>query len=301
MRSKTMIFRPSKHLFSISIVMVLGLFGCHKDPAGIVPDQNPDYIPEGAWVTYSPYKWTHDGEPYFGEFCIVYSDCCSYQFKETVGQFSDRRFTEVLNLFDFNDMDDLFYPMNYRKVDVYINRYHPERIAAAYWGTILITFSSENLFSRHEYLFKHELTHVFQFLIEGHVNLSTPVWFTESIAIYGGGGMWGIRDREDLDQWIARNSNHPDLGNPICIEVWADFPPGADITGYYHYVFDLTMRYLLDPKGLNKSIADVLQLFYDLRNEIPFSDSFQANFGLDVPTFEKEYYDRMRAYLNEEN
>jgi hypothetical protein len=215
--------------------------------------------------------------------------------------FADEKFVDVLNLFDFEDMDDLQYPMDYDKVDVYINRYHPERLAAAWWGTIIITFSSEDLYNRHGYLFKHELTHVFQFLIEGHFNLSTPVWFTEAIAIYGGGGLWGIRNTEDLDQWIARNSNDPNLGNPICIHVWDDFPPGADITGYYYNVFDLTMRYFLDPNGLDKSIGEVLNLFYDLRNDVAFPAAFQSNFGLDVARFEDEYYDRMKEYLTGAN
>ncbi len=295
------LLKPFHLLYIITFVILFETLGCQKDPTGIQPEQdpvqNPDYIPEGSWVTYSPYKWTHDGKPYFGEHCIVYSDSCSYQFKKTVGQFSDQQFTEVLNLFDFKNMEDLLYPMEYEKVDVYINRYHPERIAAAYWGTTIITFSSENLLDRHGYLFKHELTHVFQFLIEGHVNLSTPVWFTEAIAIYGGGGMWGIRDTEDLDHWIAMNDDYPNKGNPIFIRIWDDFPPGSDITGYYYYVFDLTMRYFLDPDGLNRSIDDVLKLFYDLRNDIPFETSFETHFGIDVQTFKEEYYSRMYEYL----
>ena len=167
----------------ITYVAIIGYIGCQKNPAGIQPEQDPDYIPEGSWVTYSPYKWSHDGNPYFGEHCIVYSDSCTYWFKGQVAHFADEQFNQVLNLFDFEKMDDLRYPMDYEKIDVYINRYHPERIAAAYWGTIIITFASENLYDRHEYLFRHELTHVFQFLIEGHVNLSTPVWFTEGIAV----------------------------------------------------------------------------------------------------------------------
>ena len=129
-------------LYIITIVIFLGDIGCKKDPTSIQPEQNPvqdpDYIPEGAWVTCSPYKWSHDGEPYFGEYCIVYSDCCSYQFKQVVGVFADEKFAEVLNLFDFVDMDDLQYPLDYQKVDVYINRYHPERLAAAWWGTIQV-------------------------------------------------------------------------------------------------------------------------------------------------------------------
>jgi predicted sulfurtransferase len=57
------------------------------------------------------------------------------------------------------------------------------------------------------------------------------------------------------------------------------------------------MRYLLDPKGMNKSIDDVLKLFYDLRNDIPFETSFENHFGIDVETFKEEYYSRMYAYL----
>jgi hypothetical protein len=291
----------SQNVIFILTFLIIGILSCRKDPTGIAPKtepvQDPDTIPEGAWVTCSPYKWAHDGEPYFGEHCIVYSDNCSYEFKEQVGQFTDQKFIEVLNLFDFQDKNDLLYPMDYKKVDVYINRYHPERIAAAYWGTVIMTFSSENLLSRHDYLFRHELTHVFQFLIEGHFNLSTPVWFTEGIAIYGGGGLWGIRDVADLEQWIASNSSDPNQGNPIYIEIWDDFPPAADISGYYYTVFDLTMRYFLDPNGLDKSLDDVLSLFYDLRDNVPFATTFQSHIGLDVETFEDEYYDRMREYL----
>lgn len=303
MQIQNSILKISRILFLITFFIILGVFSCKEDPVSTVPDQeqnqNPDHIPEGSWVTYSPYKWTHDGQPYFGEYCIVYSDCCSYQFKQEVGLFANEKFVQVLDLFNFEDMDDLLYPMDYDKVDVYINRYHPERLAAAWWGTIIITFSSEDLYNRHDYLFKHESIDVFQFLIEGHYNLSTPVWFTEAIAIYGGGGLWGIRDIDDLDRWIASNSNDPNQGNPICIQVWDDFPAGADITGYYYHVFDLTMRYFLDPDGLDKSIGDVLNLFYDLRNDVPFPTTFQSNFGLDVETFEVEYYDRMRDYLSE--
>jgi hypothetical protein len=57
------------------------------------------------------------------------------------------------------------------------------------------------------------------------------------------------------------------------------------------------MRYLLDPKGMNRSIDDVLKLFYDLRNDIPFELSFENHFGIDVETFEEEYYSRMYEYL----
>ena len=86
----------------IACVLFLGNISCQKDPTGIESKQNPvtdpDYIPEGSWVTYSPYKWTHDGNPFFGDYCIAYSDCCSYQFKEQVVHFAEAKFEQVLNL-----------------------------------------------------------------------------------------------------------------------------------------------------------------------------------------------------------
>ena len=295
MKPQNSISQISRILFLIACFIITGFFSCKEDPASpVVPNQ----VDEGSWITYSPLKWTHDGEPYYAQHCIVYSDGATYQMKEKVGLFADEKFIQILNLFNFQDMDDLRYPPGYNKVDVYINRYHEENIAAAYWGSIFITIRSEDVnINRYDYLFRHELTHVFQFLIEDKVNLSTEIWFSEGIAIYGGGGLWCIRDVGDLEAWIARNANDLNQGNPICIHVWDDFPPGADISGYYCNVFDLTMRYFLDPKGLDKSIEDVLKLFYDLRDNTPFPIAFQSNFGLDLETLENEYYDRMRDYL----
>jgi len=59
------------------------------------------------------------------------------------------------------------------------------------------------------------------------------------------------------------------------------------------------MRYLLDPEGYGKSMQDVLNHFYDMRNCMLFPDAFQKNFGISIADFEAEYYDRMRAYLGE--
>jgi hypothetical protein len=283
-------------LFSI-IIALLSNQACQDYPVEAIPENRED-IKEGSWVTYSPYKWTHDGAPYFSEHCIVYSDGVSAELKEKAGIFADQKFIEVLDLFDFHDKSDLLFPPGYEKVDVYLNRYHEESIAAAYWGCIIITIrSADTDINRYNYLFLHELTHVFQFLIEGKVNLSTDVWFSEGIAIYGGGGLRGITDIDDLDNWISQNAWDPGLGNPIRIHVWDDFPEGADISGYYRNVFDLTMRYFLDPGGLGKTQQHVLSLFYDLRNNINFSHALQNNFGIELADFEARYYDIMRNYL----
>ena len=284
-----------RRLTFITIIFICYI-GCQEEPV----TGPADSVESGSWMVYSPYKWSHDGQPYVSEYCRVFSDGASYDMKKAFAEFSDDKFVEVSQLFDFDNQADLRYPPGYDMVDIYLNRYHQENIAAAYWGSVFITIRTDHInVNRYNYLMKHELTHVFQFLIEGHVNLSSEIWFTEGIAIYCGGGLWGIRDIADLENWIAQNSTDPNQGNPICIHIWDDFPPEADITGYYCNVFDLTMRYLLDERGMGKSINDVLTLFYDLRNDISFPESFEENFGISVGMFENQYYDRMREYLSQ--
>lgn len=262
-------------------------------------DQPVPETEEGSWVIYSTLKWTHDGYPLTGTFCKVYSDGASYALKQESLGFAERMFEDVLSQFSFDKYDDFrFPPENKSKINVYINTDHETSIAAAYWGTIFITVRTPSLdTSRYDYLFKHELTHEFEFLIEGQVNLGTDVWFREAIAIYCGGGFDYIKTVEDIEAWIQENENFPGKGNPIMIHVWDDFPEGASEHWYYCKPFDITMKYLLDPLGLNKSIQDVLNVFYNVRDGSSFADAFENNFGLSLEVFEEEYYDRIKAYL----
>ena len=200
-------------------------------------------------------------------------------------------------MFNFTDLDDLLFPTNRKKIDVYINTNHSENIAAAYWGSIFITVRTAELdTSRYAYLFKHELTHQFEFLIEGTVNLAADMWFTEGIAIFCG-GLDRIKTAEEIYQWISSNEQSPNKGNPISIRRWEDYPEDADKSGYT-LIFDVVMRYLLHPDGLDKSIHDVLNVFYDLRELIPFEESFENNFGISIETLESQIFDRLIEFLN---
>jgi hypothetical protein len=283
----------------ILIMMVIFLMaGCRNEELPVKEnDQKDTDIVEGSWVTYSPYKWTHDGQPHQAFYCTVFSDGCSEEMKAQAGALADDKFLEVLQWFDFSDPENLRFPTEREKIDVYINRSHPENLAAAYWGSIIITVRTSELNTgRYAYLFKHELTHVFEFLIEGTVNLAGEMWFTEGIAIVIGGGLNRINNVDDLELWITKNEHSPNKGNPITIKKWEDYPEGADKTGYYT-VFEVVMEYLLSPEGLNKTGQDVLNLFYDLRENIPFEQSFEENFGISTETLEDEIFDRLRSYF----
>jgi len=278
-----------------SILPLILILGCKKEPTGLEPKQ----IEDGSWIIYSPYNWSHDGQQYSSEYFSVYSDGASIELKKKAGDFCDTKFVEILEMFSFNNHSDFLLPPENDKINLYINQNHDEGIAAAYWGTIIITIREDDFnTTRYDYLFKHELTHEFEFLIEGTVNLGTDVWFREGIAIYGGGGIDYINNNADLNHWISMNSHFPNQGNPITIHSWEDFPEGSDITGYYT-VFDIVMKYILDSNGLGKSIDDVLTLFYDIRNDVSFTIAFQNNFGISLNEFEENIFDRLGNYLND--
>jgi hypothetical protein len=275
--------------------------GCKRSPTSPQIPQTED----GLWTIYTPYYWTHDGQPYSSTYCIVYSDEASYEMKQQMAEIGDNRFSQILQLFSFHDVSDFRYPPGGSKIEIYINRNHVENIAWAYWGGFIITIRSSELighwYNYAVYTARHELTHIFEFLIEGREVLGTDVWFKEGIAVHVGcledTGWQTIRSLSELESWISQNQNVPGQGNPIAIHQNEDYPPGADKHQYYRF-FELAMRYLLDRRGMGKSFSDVLDLFYDMRDGISFPVSFQDNFGISVSDYEDEFYDRMRAYLS---
>ncbi len=285
--------------FRIKYLLIFALFilvSCADQPV----EPEPEVVPEGAWITWSPYKWSHDGNPYISKHCIVFSDGASAELKTQAGLFADNIFEDIIQLFEFTSQNDFRYPPDHNKIDIYLNVHHDERIAAAYWGCIFITLRSGNdNISQYEYVMRHELTHAFEYLIEGTPELGTDVWFREGIAIYGGGGRNYIKTVEDLEYWVASNSQYPNLGNPITIHQWEDFPDGADIPGYYT-VFDLSMKYLLDSNGYNKTCQDVLNVFYMVRNGSSFRYALRTSFNISIEELEQEIFDRLRSYLAEQ-
>ncbi|MDH5385632.1 MAG: hypothetical protein OEY18_13070 [Candidatus Aminicenantes bacterium] len=288
--------------FFMFLVIMIVWPGCKSHPTSPEIPQTED----GAWTIYTPFDWTHDGQPYNSVYCTVYSDDASYEMKRQMGQLADEKFNRILQLFNFDDLSDFRYPPGYSRIEIYINRNHPETIAYAYWNGFIITIRSSDLvgiwYTRAVYTATHELTHIFEFLIEGRHVLSTYEWFNEGIAVHTGcleqPGWQTIENLSELESWISENLNVPGQGNPIRIQQDEDYPPGADGHRYYQF-FELAMRYLLDRKGLGKSYRDVLGLFYDMRNGISFPVSFQNHFGISLDDYEIEFYDRMRVYLSQ--
>ena len=284
-------YRIARFILIFPILPVL--LACTRDEPENLTESNI----EGAWIMNSPYKWEHDGDPYFSRYCIVFSDAAPMEMKETSGKFADDKFLEIMQGFGFDRTNEFLFPQGNDKIHIYLNLNHEERIAAAFWGTVILTFPRQEIDTLNcEYLFRHELTHAFEYLIEGTVELGTDVWFREGIAIFIAGGMNSIRDTAGLNQWISRNSDYQNKGNPISIHEWEDFPEGSDVTGYYT-LFDIVMKYILDAKGLNKSPSDILSIFYDVRNGTSFARAFRSATDISLAEFESSIFERLSIFL----
>jgi hypothetical protein len=145
-------------------------------------------------------------------------------------------------------------------------------------------------------LVTHELTHVVQGLFVGSPHsFSTHTWFEEGLGEFVSAlnPERSVTTLTDLDLLIA------DYGalNPIAIH--NDVYPAIEGVGqnYFYPMFELTMRYLLDARGLGRSLLDAKQVFLDMRDGTSFSDAFEGNFGLSVATLRAEYFTRVRQYL----
>jgi len=284
----------------VFILILIILEGCDKNPTAPAEVQNKD----GSWTIYTPYDWTHDGHPRQSTYCTVYSDAASEEMKQHLAEIADDNFLRILQLFNFQNISDFKYPPGYSKIEIYLNINQPENINWAYWGGFIITIRSSEISGQWVdytvYTAGHELTHVFEFLIEGKEILDTDVWFREGLAVHVGcmesSIFKTIDSLSELEAWISENQNIAGNGNPVKIHQHSDFPEGTEIHNYYR-IFELAFRYIVDPNGLGKSYDDVLNLFYDVRNDIPFSTAFSDNFGLSLVEYEDNFYELMEIYL----
>ncbi len=289
--------KPFIHLF-ILLVLAAGLSCEHETPDPEEADQQ-DTLP-GSWVTWSPYDWDHDGYPVTGEFCKLYSDRVLREKRPELLQFAESTFRQIMEEFQFELTGDFLFPPGYNQIHINLSLDNEPAMAAAFWGSVLITVHSiDPDTTRLAYLLKHELTHAFEYLIEGTPELGTDVWFREGLAVYcGSNGGWDhMSTVQDLEAWVSKNEGFENRGNPISIHGPDDYPEGSDITGYYT-VFDAAMKYLLDEKGLGKSYEDVLNLLYDVRAGMAFENAFEDRFGLGLDVLEKDIFENLEAWLD---
>jgi hypothetical protein len=215
--------------------------------------------------------------------------------------------TDLKTLFEIPSNDLFVLPANQTKIHLYAYKHHfPTQWGGqGFWGGMIIfapdhperTEAGHTEPGNYTRLVTHELMHVIQGLLVGsNHSYSTHTWFEEGLGEFVSAlnPERSILNVTDLNDLIAE---YGEL-NPIAIH--NDMYPAIQNVGqsYFYPMFELTMKYSLDDRGLARSLLDVKQVFLGMRGGMSFSDAFEANFGLSVVDFEAEYFDRIRQYLN---
>ncbi len=67
---------------------------------------------------------------------------------------------------------------------------------------------------------------------------------------------------------------------------------------YYYPMFELAVKYLLDPAGAAKPKPGIRNIYLDVRDGIPFAESFEDRLGIGLADYEDQFFDRVRRYLH---
>lgn len=248
--------------------------------------------------------WPHDGNPLESEHFTIYSDGASRAALADLAEIAEEVLTDLMTRFEIPSREMLLLPASQQKIHLYAYKYHYQ----AEWGAQgfnagVIIYSPDHprltqYTERGHYtrLVTHELTHVVQNMLVGSSHaFSTHTWFEEGLA-----EVVSELDRErtiwteaDLNRLTARFGEL----NPIAIR--EDRYPNIERVGvdYFYPMFELTARYLLDDKGLGRSLPDFRDVFLDMRDGTTFSSAFESVFGVSVESLQAEYFVRVRQFL----
>jgi len=274
----------------------LFLAGC-EDPATDLPEM----VDSGSWYR-SGFRWPHDGNPYESEHFIVFSDAASLEARQEVAEIGEDLLVLLKEEFDIPG-DTLFvWPAGQSKIHIYAYRDHYEQGWGGwgYYGGLLI-FSLDHPIRNTELgnytrVLKHELMHVVEGLLKGSDNPHlVDVWLTEGIAEYVSGGTQSISSVTTLAQLEGLVATFGEL-NPIAMHQYA-YPDIPGVRAYYYVMFELAVRYLLDPAGGGQAKPSIRDVYIDARNGVPFSTSLAVNLGHNLQEFEDGFFELIREYL----
>ncbi len=84
--------------------------------------------------------------------------------------------------------------------------------------------------------------------------------------------------------------------NQTGIESEADFE-NEDYIALYYPMFQLAIEYLVDEKGLGKSMLDIKAMFNDMLTTRSFSVSFEKHMGMSLDYYKRNFYTLITDYF----
>ena len=280
----------------LALVLIAGCGDNPAEPSGMVDS--------GSWYR-TGFRWPHDGNPYESANFIVYSDDASRGARQKLAEIGENLLTQLKA--EFAVSDDLFrFPSGQSKIHVfaYKNQAPREWGGRAYYGGLMIFSLDHELrtqwgnteLGNYTRVVTHELMHVIEGLMKGTDNPDlVDVWLTEGIAEYVAGGTAGgsVTSLAKLDSLIAGWGEH----NPVAMHQYR-YPDIEGIGYYYFYpMFELAVRYLLEPTGAANPKSDIRDLYLDAGQGVAFAESFASRFGISLQEYEEQFFDRIRGFL----
>lgn len=266
----------------------------------------PGTVDGGSWYQ-TGFRWPHDGNPYETPNFIVYSDAASLEARRQLAEIGEDLLADLSADFQIAGNTMFRFPPGQTRIHMYAykDRYPREWGGWAYYGGLLIfsldhegrTRAGHTELGNYTRVVKHELMHVIQHLLVGAADVNlVDAWLTEGLGEYVSGGTAGgsITSLARLDELTG---TYGEL-NPIAMHGY-DYPDIELIAyNYYYPMFQLAVRYLLDPLGGGNARTSLRDLFLDVAARIPFATAFENRLGVGLLEYENHFFDRIRAYLN---
>ena len=234
--------------------------------------------------------YPHDGNILESPHFLTYSDAVGTKGRLMYAEMAERAFAAALEFFGLPIGEDLgIDPADpTTKYQIVFNLWE-DRVQRSYsFGFILHALGSPYCVSPPEWyaaMVEHETIHVFQSHLMGAYWNVVPPWFKEGLAEHGAAFFGRIETREQLHTALAVLT---DIGlDPSTMELanLVGATPEANAAAYR--LWGLIFRYLMDPAGLNRTPADVLALFEDVRSETrSFHGAFEVHMGLSPEALE---------------
>ena len=299
------------------ILSLISAFCFHCEKNSTEPEQH-------KWISEIPFyidyeKIEHDDRILETDNFLTFSDASSDDVKITYSQMAERAFDEIKQAFEIQSSEELGIENDNRgtKITIFSDRYLNHNNMAFSTGFLLIALDSPiavswfggdetKLQEWYQRNVKHETMHVMQWLLGLDWDSKLPwsqrwgktwpeFWFSEGIAEYISGG--AFNPIETIDQVNAWRED-PQHINPIHVRRSDDSPVPDSRIGEYYPMFGLAVRYLLDENGLNKSFADVKEMYLDMRKTSSFRESFEKSMGISVEYYEGHFFEFMDNFLN---
>ncbi len=261
----------------------------------------------GSWNQFWNNRW-HDGSPVESENFIVYSEASSQEMRQQIAEEAEVAYADIKTIINYEEGEFRF-RSDYKTEQIHIMADFQQQNQAglAYRDGLIIRAKDSPRFNgdedRWHKVFQHEITHVVEFLLIGEFQhrQANTVWMREGFANYGARNH-RIQTLNQLKNWQDLMRNVPGGGNPIEIRIWSDFPAviiNSNRTIEYYGFFELTVRYLLDPKGQGKTIDDLKAYFDDLGLGMPVEEAFLKHFEMDMEALQANWWTIMEEYLKE--